>query len=93
MHFYQIYVPFKDRQQKVGIPSPTQAVESVTAGKVVHFLNITFIAIIKGLTVPLQEFVHKLIKCPWIVKESSHLVEVVWRHNDILGVSHDIYHL
>lgn len=47
----------------------------------------------KHLTFALQEFVHELIKSPWIWKEWSHLVEVVWRHNDILWVPHDIDHL
>lgn len=45
------------------------------------------------LTSALQEFVHELFKCSWILQESSHLVEVVRGHHDIFGVPHDIDHL
>lgn len=47
----------------------------------------------KYMTFALQECGHKFIKCSWILEECSHLVEVVWRHQNILRVSHDIDHL
>lgn len=45
------------------------------------------------LTFALQECGHELIEGSRILKESSHLVEVVWRHHDILRVPHDIDNL
>lgn len=47
----------------------------------------------KCLTSALQECGHELVKCSWILEECSHLVEVVWRHQNILWVPHDIDHL
>lgn len=59
----------------------------------IEFLRVNSLCGMKPLTFALQEFGHELIKGSWIREESSHLVEVVWRHHDVLRVPHDIDHL
>lgn len=48
---------------------------------------------IKYMTFALQESGHKFVECSWILEKCSHLVEIVWRHQNVLRVSHDVDYL